>query len=152
MITAVGTTRVPAFDGTRLQKAREAKGWSRGRLAAEVGKAVASVSGWERNVRTPEAATLVALARAVGLEAADLLDTPRSEWGMAEFRVTKGLQQRQVARAIGVHPVRFSHLEAAYQEPADDVYTALAEQYGVPVAEIKAGWDRTRRRLTGGSA
>ena len=104
MISDMGNTRVPAFDGKRLQQARLAKGWSRGRLAAAVDKTVVSVSGWERNARTPEPATLVALALAVDLDPGELLDTPRLEWGMSEFRVTKGLQQREVAEAIGHEP------------------------------------------------
>src|SRR6476619_1804851 len=115
MISDMGNTRVPAFDGKRLQQARMAKGWSRGRLAAAVDKTVVSVSGWERNARTPEPATLVALAQAVDLNPGELLATPSPRWGMTELRVTSGLQQRDVAAAIGLHPVRFSHLEAAYE-------------------------------------
>lgn len=148
MIADVGTTRVPAFDGQRLQRAREAKNWTRGRLAVAVDKTIASVSGWERNARTPEAATLVALARAVDLDPGELLAMPKSEWGMTEFRVTRGLQQRQVAKAIGMHPVRFSHIEAAYERPADVVFAELAQQYGITEQEIIDAWERTRARLT----
>lgn len=152
MISDVANTRVAAFDGTRLQKAREAKGWSRGRLAAAVDKSVASVSGWERNTRTPEPATLVALARAMDLDPGELLGTPRTEWGLAECRVTRGLQQREVAKAIGIYPVRFSYIEAAYERPADAVFTALAQQYGIEEQEIIDAWERTRARLTADSS
>lgn len=148
MISDMGNTRVPAFDGKRLQQARLAKGWSRGRLAAAVDKTIVSVSGWERNARTPEPATLVALALAVNLAPGELLDMPRPEWGMSEFRVTRGLQQREVAEAIGMHPVRFSHIEAAYERPASGVFTALAQQYGITEQEITDAWERTRARLT----
>jgi transcriptional regulator with XRE-family HTH domain len=148
MISGVGTTRVPAFDGSRLQQAREAKNWTRGRLAAAVNKTVVSISGWERNARTPEPATLVALAAALDLNPGDLLDLPRSEWGMVEFRVTRGLQQQEVAKAIGVHPVRFSHFEATYERPTDEHFAAIAREYKATVAEIVDAWERTRARFT----
>jgi transcriptional regulator with XRE-family HTH domain len=147
-ISHVGTTRVPAFDGKRLEQARKDKGWSRGRLAAAVGKTVASVSGWERNTRTPEAATLVALASAVGLEPPELLDRPRSEWRLVEYRVVKGLQQQQVAEQTGINPIRVSHIEATYEKPTDPQFAALARVYDVPEQEVREAWARTRAEFT----
>jgi transcriptional regulator with XRE-family HTH domain len=149
MISDVGTTRVPSFDGSRLQQGREAKGWSRGRLAAAVSKTVASVSGWERNVRTPEAATLVALAKALGLQPADLLSRPRPEWRMVEYRVVKGLQQMEVAEKTGMHPIRVSHVEQTYEKPSEEQFAALARVYDVPVQELQDAWDRTRDEFIG---
>lgn len=145
-INDVGTTRIPAFDGHRLQAAREARGWSRGRLAIAVGSSVVSVGGWERGLRTPEPETLVKLANAVGLEAADLLSRPPAEWGLAEHRVTKGWEQRKVAKDVGIFPARMSSIELAYTEPDDVLYAKLAAVYGTTAQEMKAAWDRSRER------
>lgn len=143
----MGATRIPTFDGEALRQAREAKGWNRGRLANAVGKTVASVSGWERNLRTPEAKTLVDLADALDIDASDLIALPRAEWRMSEYRVTKGLQQIQAAKIIGIPADRFSYLEAAYERPSEDQMSALAELYDVSVKEISAAWERTSTHL-----
>jgi transcriptional regulator with XRE-family HTH domain len=58
--------------GTEVRRLREAKGWSQTKLAAATGMAVSGVSQIENGHRNPNSATLIKLARALGVEVADL--------------------------------------------------------------------------------
>ena len=147
MISDMAKTRVAAFDGNASPAGPGSQGLESWAASGRCGQAVASVSGWERNTRTPEPATLVALAQAVDLDPGELLGTPRTEWGLAEFRVTRGLQQREVAKAIGMNPVRFSYIEAAYERPAERC-SPLWPSSTASEQEIIDAWERTRARLT----
>lgn len=149
MITTVGATRIPSFDGEKLRAAREAQGWSRGRLAVALGKTVTSVSGWERGQRNPAPATLVALAKALDIEPADLLDIPRAEWGLVEFRAAAGLEQKDAAEQVGISAAMLSQLEATYVAlPTPDKVAAMASLYNSTPEELADAWDRARTRLT----
>ncbi len=144
----MATTRIPRFSGDRLRVARTARDWTRGRLGVAVGVTITSVASWERGVRSPTAATLKKLAGILGVEPGELLDIPRSEWGQTEWRVTNGLEQKEVAAALGVSPTTLSAVEATYSPLGTGMPARLAELYGTTSAEIEAAWERDRRRLT----
>ena len=59
------------------------------------------------------------LAAILGVAPGDLLDISQSEWGQIEWRVTNGLEQKEVAAALGVSPTTLSAVEATYT-PAPD--------------------------------
>jgi DNA-binding XRE family transcriptional regulator len=61
------------FGGT-IRLARLERGLSQGQLAQLLGVTQPSVSAWEQGKAFPAVATLAALARLLGLDAADLLD------------------------------------------------------------------------------
>ena len=65
--------------GKEVRRLREAKGWSQAKLAGETGMAVSGISQIENDKRSPNAATLTKLARALEVEVADLfpLEQPR---------------------------------------------------------------------------
>lgn len=58
--------------GREVRRLREERGWSQAKLAAAADMAVSGISQIETGVRSPSAATLTKLARALGLEVADL--------------------------------------------------------------------------------
>ena len=144
----MGATRILTFSGEKLRQARKAKEWTQGRLAAAVGKKVASVIAWELGRRVPEPKTFKSLADALGIEPGDLLDLPAAEWGLAELRITRGLQQQQVAARIGMTPERYSYVESTYEYPSDEQITRLATLYGSTHADIDQAWQNARGRLT----
>ncbi len=58
--------------GKEVRRLREAKGWGQTKLAAAADMAVSGVSQIENGKRNPNSATLIKLARALGVEVADL--------------------------------------------------------------------------------
>lgn len=58
--------------GREIRRLRAAKGWGQTKLAAAADMAVSGVSQIENGHRNPNSATLIKLARALGVEAADL--------------------------------------------------------------------------------
>ena len=149
MITTVGATRIPSFDGEKLRAAREAQGWSRGRLSVALDKTVTSVAGWERGLRNPAPSTLVAIAKALGIAPGDLLEIPRAEWSLVELRVTAGLEQKDVAEQTGIPAAMLSQIEATYERlPSPDKVAAMASLYNSTPEELADAWDRARARLT----
>lgn len=142
----MGATRNPAFSGARLRAARERKKLSRGVLAVRVGMSFAAVSAWERGVHAPPPPSLVKVAQVLGVEPADLLDTPRDEWTLAEYRIVEGLHQQDVATALAVAPDKLSRVEAGYEAPGD-LLPRLAELYGTTATVLQVAWDRTRAGL-----
>jgi len=147
--TTMGATRIQTFSARHLREARAAKGWSRGRLAAAVDMSVAAVIGWERGNRTPEPSTLVRLATALDVPPGDLLTIPRSEFGLVELRVIRGLQQQEVAAQLfDVTAERVSHIENAFERVPPALVGELAALYGTSPEEISAAWERGRARLT----
>jgi transcriptional regulator with XRE-family HTH domain len=99
-------------------------------------------------VRSPTPAALKKLAGVLGVEPGDLLDLPQSEWGQNEWRVTNGLEQKEVAAALGVSPTTLSAVEATYSPFPAGMPERLATLYGTTATEIETAWERDRRRLT----
>lgn len=58
--------------GQEVRRMREKRGWSQAKLAAGADMAVSGISQIETGARSPSAATLTKLARAFGVEVADL--------------------------------------------------------------------------------
>ena len=58
--------------GREVRRLREERGWGQAKLAVEAGMAVSGVSQIENGKRNPNSATLLKLAKALGVEVADL--------------------------------------------------------------------------------
>src|SRR5829696_7721643 len=58
--------------GREIRRLREARGWGQTKLAAAADMAVSGVSQIENGHRNPNSATLIKLARALGVEVRDL--------------------------------------------------------------------------------
>lgn len=52
----------------------------------------------------------------------------------------KGL--REMARQLDVAPAHLTDLETGRRSPSEELLVKLAEAYGVPIAELRAGWKK----------
>lgn len=147
MIDAVGKRRIPGFAHERMRAARVDKGWTQGRLAAEVDVSVVSITAWERGLRAPEPPAFLALARGLDLEPAELLSPPADQWTLVELRIVSGLYQQVAAQAAAIASDRLSHLESGYERLDDRARGALARVYNTTEPNIEDCWNRGRDRL-----
>lgn len=150
MITAVPRPRIKAFSGERLKRAREAKGYTQGKLAAIIDKGLMSVFGWENDQRAPEPATFIKLASALDIRPADLIDLPRTEWNLALYRFVAGKSQREVTEELGLgtQVSYFGTVENGISKLRPDIATRMAIIYEATEDELYAAWARTRTELT----
>jgi len=147
MISSVGTRRIPAFNAAAMRRAREARGWSQGRLAAELDLAVITIYSWERGTQAPEPPTFVLLAAALDLQPGELLDTDSDQWTLAELRVVRGIHQQTAAANADVRPNRLSQIEAGYERLREPLRSRLAALYNVTEEVIDQAWEQGRQRL-----
>lgn len=150
MITTVPRHRMKAFSGENLKQAREAKGYTQGKLAVLVDRDLSSVFAWESDQRAPEPATLTELARVLDIEPADLLDVPRDQWNLALFRFVVGKSQREVAEELGIvtQVSYFGNVENGLSKLRPELAVRLASIYAATEAELEAAWRRARAELT----
>lgn len=52
----------------------------------------------------------------------------------------KGL--REMARQLDIAPAHLTDLETGRRSPSEELLVRLAQAYGVPVAELRAGWKK----------
>ncbi len=72
--------------GTRIRHLRATRGWSLASLAAASGVSRSMLSQIERNATNPTLAVALRIARAFGLDLAELLDAPRIASSVAVIR------------------------------------------------------------------
>lgn len=147
MIDHVGATRIPAFSGDLAVKARLARAWSQGRLAAELDVSVQTVSSWERSINTPSPPFFLRLAQALSVRPDDLLNVPRADWSLIEHRAAAGLHQQDVAKLAGISNKRLSNIELAYERGNDELFEKLSATYRAESSELQRAWERTRTQL-----
>ncbi len=105
--------------GKEVRRLREAKGWGQTKLAAAADMAVSGVSQIENGRRNPNSATLIKLARALGVEVRDLF--PLAQSPLPEPPHTRRYGQiEQTARALDAawrrEVARNEFSEAEYEE------------------------------------
>jgi transcriptional regulator with XRE-family HTH domain len=86
--------------GAEVRRLRETKGWGQTKLAAAADMAVSGISQIENGKRNPNSATLIKLARALGVEVADLF--PKGQASLPDF---KDERRTTVYRFTGEHKV-----------------------------------------------
>lgn len=121
----VGATRIPAFSGDGAVKARVAKGWSQGRLAAMMDVSVQAVSSWERSINTPSPPYFIRLVQALSVRPGDLLNVPRVDWSLIDHRAAAGLHQQDVPKLAGISNKRLSNIELAYERGNEELFEKL---------------------------
>lgn len=134
-----------AFDPEKLRSAREAKGWSRTRLAAATDRSMHTITSWETGLRAPNPENVRLLATALGVPA-EALWSPGIT-GLRDLRVQAGLIQRQVAKLTGISQERLRHLETGANRLQGNDSEQLAKVYGVSQADIVSAWEVNRRLL-----
>ncbi|MCW1824047.1 helix-turn-helix domain-containing protein [Mycolicibacterium septicum] len=99
------------FDGSRLTAARERLGLTRTELARRLETEWEVVLQWETGECRPRPRSIPAIAAAVGVAIADLYHAPTGAATLAQLRVAAGLNQTDIARALGVSRATVSQWE-----------------------------------------
>lgn len=99
------------FDGARLLEARERSGMTRAELARRLQTGWEVVAQWETGECQPRPRTIPAIAAAVGVPTTDLYPLALGEATLAERRVAAGLNQADIANALGVNRATISQWE-----------------------------------------
>ena len=128
--------------GKEVRRLREAKGWGQTKLAAAADMAVSGVSQIENGHRNPNSATLIKLARALGVEVADLFPkAPSSSLEPSLFNGIEGERRTpdefEQALARVLEPVR---TEALREKQAANRFLASGQPQDrvVDLAEAEA--------------
>lgn len=109
--------------GKEIRRLREARGWGQTKLAAAADMAVSGVSQIENGHRNPNSATLIKLAKALGVEVADLFPKGQSSLPLEAF-------------TVGVQPVPTFKLEDLPEEArAQLAERGYSDAYFVPPEE-----------------
>ena len=147
MIERVGRRRTPNFAHSRMQAARLAAGWTRGKLAAMMQVGVSTISSWERGNRVPEPPHLLRLAQMLAIDPADLIDTDPEAWTLLDYRIAHGLLQQEAAERAATNATRLRNVEFAYERMDPRLRSALASLYGTDEAKIDAAWQNGLDKL-----
>ncbi|MHA3021822.1 helix-turn-helix domain-containing protein [Mycobacterium sp. BMJ-28] len=99
------------FDGSRLRAAREHLGMTRADLARRLQTGQDVVLQWESGECQPRPRSMPAIAAAVGVEVTDLYRSDGGAATLAERRVALGLNQADIAKALGVTRATISQWE-----------------------------------------
>jgi transcriptional regulator with XRE-family HTH domain len=100
-MSAVTNKGTPGFDPARLTRHREAADLSQSQLARRADIPRGYISKYELGQAAPNPDRLTAIAAALGIPPADLLDSELLGHGLAALRARKGLRQADVARQAG---------------------------------------------------
>ncbi|WP_157932911.1 helix-turn-helix domain-containing protein [Mycobacteroides abscessus] len=99
------------FDGSRLMAARKHLGLTRAELARRLNTGWDVVLQWETGQCQPRPRSVPEIAAAVGVAVVDLYRSPEGAETLAERRVVAGLNQADVAKALGVNRAAISQWE-----------------------------------------
>ena len=67
---------------------------------------------------------------------------------LKEYREQKGLLQKEVANAIGVHPSNYSKMEKGERDVSIEVADKLAKYYGLTLDQLIYKQDNTPKEVT----
>lgn len=137
------------FDPSRLTTAREQAGMSRGDLARIADLSEATLGRWEAGVRSPQIDVLARVARALDISIADLVVVPTEDRFPGDWRILRGLTQPQLGAQAGVSTTMVGAVERGEVRLADTTADKLAEVLGITPDELRAAYERARRRPPG---
>ncbi len=123
--------------GKEIRRLREAKGWGQTKLAAAADMAVSGVSQIENGRRNPNSATLVKLARALGVEVADFFPKAEAQLWPGEAPELRSALSPNAARLHAQMGARLAEVwgpELEEREEAGDL------QWMMRVAQILADY------------
>jgi transcriptional regulator with XRE-family HTH domain len=157
---AGGRQGAAGFDPGRLRAARLAANLTQTALAAVADVHPNEVGYWEAGTRVPQVETVAALARALGISPADLLEpSTGGRPTLRQLRVAAGLSQEQAADRAGLQRHRYAALERGEAARlTDPEVSALAQALAAGSDQIRAAHaagragslrTRTRRSRTG---
>lgn len=127
---------MPVNEGLRILRLR--KGLTQLELARRIGVGRTEVVRLESGANTPNATTLVKVLEACGeaqlaASVRKYLSTDdRSDEGLKNLRLMRGLSQADVVRLSGVSSTAISELESGVYLPSTTVLATLLDTYGKP--------------------
>ncbi|RZU46653.1 helix-turn-helix protein [Krasilnikovia cinnamomea] len=132
---------IEAFSAERLRTLRRERRLSQEQLARSLAAAASDsavtrerlkIVAYEGGTRRPAAKALHALAAALGVDAAELLD-PEAPMTVELLRALRNLTQGQVAAHLGITQARYSQLESGQAQLDPQRREQLAELLRVPL-------------------
>lgn len=137
---AGGRQGAAGFDPSRLRAARMAAKLTQTALAAAADVHPNEVGYWEAGTRVPQVETVAALARALGITPADLLEpSTGGRPTLRQLRVAAGFSQEQAADRAGLQKHRYAALERGEAARLTDAeVSALARALGAGSDQIRA--------------
>lgn len=120
-----------------------------GRPGAPVGGVAVDDPSWERAGAAPDIARLVKVAAVLGVTIGELVEVDPSVQMPSDIRIRKGMSQVDLARAAGLSTAVTSAFERAEVAWKDKYAAPIAAVLDVPIEELRAAWERARRRLPG---
>jgi transcriptional regulator with XRE-family HTH domain len=118
-------------------------------LARRIGASPSDISKYLAGRAAPQPPRLAALARALGVPAASLLQIPDRGEGLAHIRAAAGLTQAQLAERAGIGLKRYELAELGQRRLSGPDITQLAAAVGTTASRIRAAHDRDVLQSTG---
>ncbi|MBY4678671.1 helix-turn-helix domain-containing protein [Marinobacterium arenosum] len=88
----------------------------------------------ETNRPTPERTPPVTAAASIGPEADQRLSGGAR---IKQLRQQKGLDDKTLARGVGISPLYLQQIEAGERQPGDAIWRSLARELGVAIDDLK---------------
>lgn len=141
------------FDHLRLREARQAANLSQVELADALGIKQASVSMWERGVRTPHRSKIKAIATLLRIAPEDLFvgELDPNEVTLGIHRQAVGLTQARLAARLEIRPGAVAAIEYGRVWPRDDLLRRWCDVLGITTDQFRTAWwigRKSRRRDT----
>lgn len=129
---------VREFSGSALRRARQRLGLTADDLAALVQVSESSVLRWETGQARPTATRLKAIAEAVGVPNAELLETRDGTRSLRDLRESAGLSLSELSELAGSSASSLLRLERGGVALNDPLRGRLAEIYQVTPPDLEA--------------
>ena len=126
----------PGFSAARLRDALERAGMKPAALAREAAAPRSDISKYLAGSASPQPPRLAALAAALGVPAAALLEFPPGGPGLAHLRAVAGLTQAQLATLAGIGLKRYEAGELGQRPLSGEDITRTAAAVGVAARQI----------------
>jgi transcriptional regulator with XRE-family HTH domain len=140
----VGRAGIRGFSPAALRRYRGLKHYSLSEVSTLSGISATTINAWETGKSRPSPRTLAAVAKALGVQIADLAPVEERDLRMADLRFQAGLNQEDLADAAGIPVGVLGAIELGHREPDDEQLRSIASALNVDVDFLRAAWARTR--------
>ena len=136
----------PGFSPQQLTAARQQAGLTQAALARATGASRSDIAKYEAGQASPQPRRLAAIADAVKVPAASLLEPPPGGPGLAHLRAAAGLTQADLAGRAGIGLSRYELAELGQRPLSGDDIARLAAATGTPARQVQAAHRRDAGR------
>ena len=127
----------PGFSPQRLRDARQQVGLTPADLAHAAGATRSDIAKYEAGQASPQPPHLAALARALSVPAASLLELPPGGPGLAHLRAAAGLTQADLAGRTGIRLKRYELAELGMRPLSAADIARLAAATGTGARQVQ---------------